>query len=128
MEDLFGPVIHSYSRAEAIADGVLVDVTETAMGAGLKVPVAVTSAVWGVLEPTEEARKLGQSETGRLWDLLNVLRFRIRAGATGSEIAFKIAIDEKGNGGRTKDFAFQSVCGPGDDMEPVITIMRPGED
>lgn len=26
LEDLFGPVIHSYSRAEALDDGALVDV------------------------------------------------------------------------------------------------------
>ena len=31
-------LIHSYSRAEAIADGVLVDVTKPASEAGFKVP------------------------------------------------------------------------------------------
>ena len=30
MNDVFGPVIFSYSRSQAIEDGVLVDVTETA--------------------------------------------------------------------------------------------------
>jgi len=34
MEDTFGPVIFSYSRAQAIEDGVLVDVTETAKEGG----------------------------------------------------------------------------------------------
>ena len=35
-------VIHSYSRTQAIKDGVPVDVTETAKECGFKYPVAVT--------------------------------------------------------------------------------------
>jgi type I site-specific restriction endonuclease len=27
MNELFGPIVHSYTRADAIADGVLVDLT-----------------------------------------------------------------------------------------------------
>ncbi|MEW6586644.1 MAG: DUF6573 family protein, partial [Nitrospirota bacterium] len=38
-------VIDTYSRAEAIADGVLVDVTDTAREAGILFPVAVTRSV-----------------------------------------------------------------------------------
>ena len=43
---LFGAPIHVYTRAQAIADGVLVDVSDTARDAGFRVPVALTSAVW----------------------------------------------------------------------------------
>ena len=43
---VFGEVIFSYTRAEAIADGVLVDVSETARETGFTVPVALTRAVW----------------------------------------------------------------------------------
>lgn len=42
LEDIFGPVIHSYTRSQAIDDGVLVDVTATAQEAGFKVPTALT--------------------------------------------------------------------------------------
>ena len=38
----FGPVISAYTRQQAIADGVLVDVTTTASEAGFAIPVAVT--------------------------------------------------------------------------------------
>jgi type I site-specific restriction endonuclease len=31
LQDVFGPVISSYSRAQAIEDGILVDVSETAI-------------------------------------------------------------------------------------------------
>ena len=44
-------MIHSYSRADAIEDGNLVDVSERAEHAagymmGFKVPVAMTAAAW----------------------------------------------------------------------------------
>src|SRR6185437_8267129 len=42
----FGEVIYSYTRAQAIADGVLVDVSETAKEAGFKYPVALTRMVF----------------------------------------------------------------------------------
>ena len=39
-------LIFSYTRAQAIADGVLVDVSELAKQAGFRFPVAVTAGVW----------------------------------------------------------------------------------
>jgi hypothetical protein len=39
-------LIYAYSRKQAIADGVLIDVTNTAHEAGFVVPVAVTSTAW----------------------------------------------------------------------------------
>ena len=42
----FGPVIFAYTRAQAIEDGILVDVSETAREAGFRIPVAITRTVW----------------------------------------------------------------------------------
>ena len=42
----FGPVIFAYTRAQAIEDGILVDVSETAREAGFNIPVALTRTVW----------------------------------------------------------------------------------
>ena len=39
-------LIYSYSRKQAIEDGVLVDVSEMAKEAGFKFPVAMTNTVW----------------------------------------------------------------------------------
>ena len=39
-------IIYAYTRAQAIEDGELVDVSETARESGIKFPVAVTRAVW----------------------------------------------------------------------------------
>ncbi|MFX8797558.1 DUF6573 family protein, partial [Acinetobacter baumannii] len=45
-DNLFGPLISSYSRAQAIADGALIDVTETAFEAGFQWPVAISRRAW----------------------------------------------------------------------------------
>lgn len=120
----WGEPIYSYSRAQAIADGVLVDVSSMAREAGLKYPTVVTRAVWG---RWVEYRGMaaGQSESGRLWDILNVFRFTA-AGKRGRRWDFKVSAFENGGRGRTADL--YAVCGPGDTAEPVITIMEVGED
>ena len=51
LEDVFGPVISCYSRAQAIEDGVLVDVTNMAREAGFKWPVALTHADGVIVSP-----------------------------------------------------------------------------
>ena len=45
----FGPVLSVYTRAQAIEDGILVDVSKTAREAGFTIPVAVTRTVWNRL-------------------------------------------------------------------------------
>ncbi len=65
-EDLsLSPVVYSYTRAQAIEDGVLVDISELAKEAGFKFPVAVTCRVFELLNDTYQA---GQSFEGRAWD------------------------------------------------------------
>ena len=49
-ESLFGEVIFSYTRAQAIADRVLIDVTPTAVEAGFRFPTAVTGDLMAAIE------------------------------------------------------------------------------
>ena len=70
----FGPVIFAYTRLQAIADGVLVDVTTTASEAGFTIPVAVTRTVWTRLIALPEGYRGFQDESGRLWDVLHMAR------------------------------------------------------
>ncbi len=59
------PVIFTYTRAQAIEDGVLVDLSEWAKETGFKIPVACTSEVWhSYITPPQGARELGQAEDG----------------------------------------------------------------
>ena len=124
MTEYFGEPISIYTRAQAIEDGVLIDVSVTAREAGFKFPVAVTRTVWdGYVVPDSRARYY-QDEMGRLWDILSVLRFYVRH--SGSEIHFPVTMIMKAR--QRRNIVFKALCGPGDDAEPVITIMMPNED
>ena len=120
-------VIACYTRAEAIADGVLVDVSNMAREAGICYPVAVTSRVWGeVVAPSAKDRETGQSETGRLWDALSMLRVAIQGASRKQDrLDYKMLVFREGT---HRDVQLTAVCGPGDNGEPVITITMPGED
>jgi hypothetical protein len=124
MDPFFGPVIVAYTRADALRDGVLVDVTETAREMGYRVPVAVTRAVWvGVVEPDETP---GQSVEGRLWDVLWMLHYAIKTRPrAGSLVRYQLYATI---GGFSRLVTLKAVIGPGDEGEPVITIMEPDED
>ena len=124
MNSFFGPVIVAYTRADAIRDGELVDVTATAAEMGYRVPVALTRAVWvGAVEPDDTP---GQSIEGRLWDVLWMLHCAIaRAPGTGSIIRFELYALI---GGVPRLVTLKAIIGPGDTAEPVLTIMLPDED
>lgn len=130
-KNLFGEndVIDTYSRAEAIADGVLIDVTKTAQEAGFKYPIAITSAVYNTyIVPSKALEKLGQSIQGRLWDVLNILLFRIRLGKGGNQVNFSVLFQMDDYPKKPKLIALKSICHGGDNAEPVITISLPNED
>ena len=121
---VFGPVIYAYTRADALRNGELIDVTATAAEMGYRVPVAVTRAVWvGVVEPDDTP---GQSIEGRLWDVLWMLHYAIKTGpGSGSTIRFQLYALI---GGVSRLVTLKAVMGPGDEGEPVLTVMWPDED
>ena len=116
-----------YTRQQAIEDGILVDVSETATEAGFRYPVAVTVSVWAEIVPDRQATEYGQDVNGRLWDVLYMCSLAARS-AKGSQIDFS-AILRDGPGPVSKyTRQYKAICGPGDNGEPVITIMKPDED
>ena len=119
-------IVSRYTRAQAIEDGELIDVTETAKEAGFKWPVAITQNLWASwIVPSEKAKNYGQDEQGRLWDVLSMLRVAIRASDDGEHITYRV-IFQNGPGTRNRHtITLWGICGPGDDGEPVITIMLP---
>ena len=121
------PVIFSYTRAQAIEDGVLVDMTAWARETGFTIPVACTAAVWNeYVQPPKDTEQLGQSMRGRAHDLLWILYNAIRRSAGGNELLFKVIFLQAP--GRHEEVTLRSHCGPGDRGEPVLTIMAPDED
>lgn len=126
-------IIYSYSRAQAIADGELIDVTDTAREAGFTVPVAVSRAAWAdCVEWNDEieARKaVTQDESGRLWDVLWMAFIACRAKGNNQRRIFELyRVPREGRGNRPRRVALAVTIGPGDDLAPVITIMQPTED
>jgi len=123
---IFGEVIYSYTRAQAIEDGVLVDVTEMAKEAGIRHPVAITANAWHTwIVPDKRSEAYGQSWPGRLWDAFMVFRHAAKNTAEDT-LYFSVLFIMKARQRRMG--TFKAVCGPGDNGEPVITIMLPEED
>ncbi len=119
-------IIYAYTRKQAIEDGELLDLSDLAKEAGFKYPVAVSRSIRAILEPTEELKAAGQDFMGRAWDMLNVLRWSLRRSAGEDRIAFAPLFLMNPNKGPAP-VALLAVCGPGDDAEPVITIMTEGD-
>jgi len=123
-------VVHRYTRAQAIADGVLVDLmqAETAplvREAGFKMPVAMTATAFGeAVCPIGGELPPGQDLTGRLWDVLMVLKAAVKASRKTDEVHFTVSVFD---GQKSNPVQLWALCGLGDDLEPVITIMLEGE-
>jgi hypothetical protein len=121
-------IIYTYTRAQTLEDGVLVDVSVTAKEAGIKLPVALTSTVWGQYVEVPEGVNC-QDEKGRHWDILWMFRCAA-ARFNGDTLLFKLYVRNH-NRERldSRDLVtLKAICGPGDTPEPVITIMLPDED
>lgn len=128
-DSLFGTVISRYTRAQAIEDGELVDVSATAREAGITFPVCVTRAVWGKYVAVPDGVAC-QDEAGRLWDIVWMLACAIKRSNGGPRVTVILYVrnSKRARLDRRDLVQLVSVCGPGDDAEPVITILLPGED
>jgi hypothetical protein len=144
MEEVFGEVLSSYTRAQAIEDGVLVSLNDPSFTfrpglnicaeAGIKFPVAMTIAAFAkTVSELDTPLPPCQDISGRLWDVLTM--FRLAAKRGGSEIRFPVTVinwvrvgGERINRTRRETVILKALCGPGDNGEPVITIMLPDED
>lgn len=112
----FGPVIFRYTRADAIGDGTLVDVSRhahLACGYDKRVPVAITQTV-------HEWCASRTDEAGRLANERSVLLAARRAMQGAREESFA-TFDHPG----FPDYGLRVEIGPGDTGEPVLTIGIP---
>ena len=132
-EAFFGGVISTYTRAQAIEDGVLIDAGTMASEAGFKWPVALTSAVWAdcvAWTDDDSEQQVHQDQSGRLWDVLYMASHAIRTTKdSGDRLLFqlyRVACD--GHATEAVLVTLKLIVGPGDAGEPVITILQPHED
>lgn len=132
LSNLFGETIYTYTRAQAIDDGELIDVTEIANEAGLKVPVALTREVWDAYVSWDESdtnNQTYQDESGRLWDVVWMLRMASHRYKNTSTALYELfVVPRDGRSFRPKKVQLKAVISGGDHGEPVITVMLPNED
>jgi hypothetical protein len=125
----FGLVIYSYTRTQAVADGVQVEVTKTAQEAGIRFPVFLTRTVFDTYIAVPPG-VTGQDEAGRLWDIVWMLRFAILRARTGADRIPVALYVRQSHTKRPQLVKLIATCGPLDidDPQPAITVMMPDED
>lgn len=130
--DIFGEPISIYTRAQAIADGVLVDVSALAREAGFHVSVAMTASSWAdavAWSDMDSVRQVAQDESGRLWDVMWMASLAARHAKGVQRVAFQLyRVPRGGRGTRPRMVELHLHIGPGDAGEPVATILMPNED
>ena len=131
LEGIFGEPIAVYTRKQAIEDGVLVDLMQPetvglVREAGFKFPVAMTAGDFAAtVAEFGQTLPEGQDIQGRLWDVLWMLSCAIKTAGSTDRVKFRVSV---WNGRRRQEVKLWSLCGPGDDAAPVVTIMLEGED
>jgi hypothetical protein len=127
-ESPFGEVVYAYSRSQAVADGVQIEVSKTAQEAGIRFPVFLTRAVFESFVAVPEG-VAGQDEAGRLWDVVWMLRHAIRRAAPGHD-RLPVALYVRNDNRAPKLVKLIAVCSALDidDPQPAITVMLPDED
>jgi len=136
MNELFtaADVIHCYIREVAIADGVLIDAGAKAAEASFTIPVALTSTAWAEAVSWDEKNHGMQDEDGRLRDVLfmasiAIRRSRGRHAEPSDHLPFNLyRVPNDPDALEPAELELVAHFGPGDDGEPVITIMLPHED
>ncbi|MDC8010978.1 DUF6573 family protein [Tahibacter soli] len=123
-------VIHTYTRREALDDGVLMDAGSAASEAGFKVPVALTAKVWATCVSWSTDERTPQDESGRLWDVVWMASLAARAAARRGDsgrVEFQVLVVPRG-GRRPLLTQLALLIGQGDQGECVATILTPDED
>ena len=125
MEDW--PVISSYSRAQFIEDGGLVEVPRAVGARYFNYPIGITREVWEGCVADLDAPH-GERDNARLQALLCDAVHVARRGEGQSLMDWNFnCIPPSATGTTTQDFHLMLHIGPGDTAAPVLTIMFPSQ-
>lgn len=108
-------LVSVYTRAQAIEDGVLIDISENAKGM-FKVPVAITRTAFLRVGKFAEMKE-GEEKRIKILILMVLLYFVKNRVQKEDIVNFAV-----------KHVSLKSMTHPGDHGEQVITIMLPYED
>ncbi len=127
LEDIFGEAIDTYTRAQAIEDGTLACMMQGELGEvsrqHYKCPVACSAGVHALIRQAVEHPDHCNDWPGIWHDVLYMSKHGARSGE--SMVLFKVTITGTG---RKRYHNMILTVGPGDNAEPVITVMLQGED
>jgi hypothetical protein len=119
IQNSFSEYIYSYSRRQAIEDGVLVDLTQwEIIRKHWKIHMACTDTVWNIIDAA--VKQHGKDLAGVLHDISMMAKIQIPH-QNGDTLHFQCIV-----GPVKHDFKLH--CGPGDGPIPVLTLMLPHED
>ncbi|MCK9277094.1 MAG: helix-turn-helix domain-containing protein [Methanoculleus sp.] len=110
------------TRRDAIDDGDLIEITRMGRDIGITFPLAVSARAAQSMVPFPNIPQ--ETVTENLWDTLHAFRDKART-TTEGEFEFQASIYLNG---LVPTLTFRAAVSPGDDGEPVITIMLPDED
>lgn len=110
------------ARQDAIDDGDLIEITRMGRDMGITLPLAVSARAAQSMVPFTNIPQ--DTVTENLWDTLHAFRDKAR---TTTEEVFEFQVSLYQNG-LVPTLTFKAAVSPGDDGEPVITIMMPDED
>ncbi len=140
LTEYFGEPIAVYTTADALADGTLVDAGEDARQL-FRWPVLLTAAAWQDCvawseADTEHTGAYGQSESGRLWDVLWMTRRAIGAAgaAAGEHLATPVRLYRISRGSshatepEAEPVTLKVTGGLNDDGTPLLVVSFPEED
>ena len=124
MPDESWPIVFSYTRAQAIDDGVLIDVTAEAKRYGFKLPFVIGDNLFNrYVTPPSGLEGKGQSQKGRLHDLMTLAAFSARKGLQQDQVEFEVLFLMMP--GKHQKVRCILHVGPGDHGEPVLTLCLP---
>ena len=124
----FNPVVYSYTYAQALADSVLIDVTEIGKEVGFKLPVTITEALQNRLTPTKNEAVFGQDYDSRLLNVLWVAAFTIKLADRGTNtVTFTVVqqeVDAKSGQPQNVELRLRAVCGSGNEDKPFKAPLK----
>jgi hypothetical protein len=129
-DDLFGPAISAYSRAQALDDGIQVDANIGDFGEisreHFKLPCYMTAGLFAIIEKAVANERYCNDFRGVWHDVCWMGKLAIRSSRDASLAKYSVII--KG-AGRRLTHRIRVECGPVDidDPRPCLTFMLPGE-
>jgi len=115
-------LVSSYSQKQAIEDGVLHLIPKDISRDYFKYPVIISNSLMTVIEAAIESKKYLNDYRGVMHDVLFIAQLAAKKSNGESMLKTKVTIT---GAGPKSVYDLLIVCGPGNNMQPTITIMFP---